>query len=54
MTVNESGVNTTSTPNTGILLNRNMFSSGAINHTAGGSAFTLASLITFAGVTTWG
>jgi len=50
MTVNESGVNTLSTPNTGILLNRNVFSSAAINHTAGGTAFTLASLITFAGL----
>ncbi len=54
LSVNESGVNTTSTPNTGILLNRNVFSSSAINHTAGGTAFTLASLITFSSVTTWG
>jgi hypothetical protein len=50
MTVNESGVNTLSTPNTGILLNRNVFSANAINHTAGGTAFTLASLITFTGL----
>jgi len=50
MTVNESGVNTTSTPNTGIFLNRNVFSANAINHTAGGTAFTLASLITFVGL----
>jgi hypothetical protein len=50
ISVNESGVNTLSTPNTGILLNRNVFSAGAINHTAGGTAFTLASLITFAGL----
>ena len=50
LTIRESGVNTTSTPNTGILLNRNVFSSNAIGHTAGGTTFTLASLITFTGL----
>jgi hypothetical protein len=50
ITVNESGVNTLSTPNTGILLNRNVFSANVINHTSGVSAFTLASLITFTGL----
>jgi len=54
ITVSESGVNTTSTPNTGILLNRNQFSSSDIVHTMGVTAFTLASLITFSAVTTWG
>jgi hypothetical protein len=47
ITIRESGVNTTSTPNTGILLNRNMFSGTAIAHTAGGTAFTIATDITF-------
>ena len=50
LTIRESGVNTTSTPNSGILLNRNVFSNNAIGHTAGGTAFTLASLITFTGL----
>jgi hypothetical protein len=50
ITVSESGVNTLSVPNTGILLNRNQFSSSDIVHVSGGTAFTLASLITFAGV----
>ena len=53
ITVRESGVNTNSVPNSGILLNRNVFSSSPIVHTAGGTAFTLASLITFSSVTTW-
>jgi hypothetical protein len=50
ITVRESGVNTLSVPNTGILLNRNVFSASPIVHTSGVTAFTLASLITFAGV----
>jgi hypothetical protein len=54
ITVKESGVNTLSVPNTGILLNRNVFSSSPIAHTSGGTAFTLASLITLSSVTTWG
>jgi len=54
ITVKESGVFTTSVPATGIMLNRNLFPSSPIVHTSGGTAFTLASLITFAGVTTWG
>jgi hypothetical protein len=49
ITVTESGVNTTSVPNTGILLNRNVFSNTPIAHTSGGTAFTLASLISFSG-----
>jgi hypothetical protein len=51
-TITESGVSNASPG--GVLLNRNLFSSNQINHTAGASAFTLASLLTFAGVTTWG
>jgi hypothetical protein len=51
ITVRESGVNTLSVPNTGILLNRNVFSSVPITHVSGVTAFTLASLITFAGIT---
>ena len=54
ITVAESGVNTLSVPNSGILLNRNQFSSSDIVHIAGGTAFTLATLITFVSVTTWG
>ncbi len=54
ITVSESGVNTTSTPNTGILLNRNQFSASDIVHVSGVTAFTLATLITFSSVTTWG
>lgn len=50
ITVRESGVNTASTPNTGVLLNRNVFSATPIVHTSGGTAFTLASLITFVGL----
>lgn len=50
ITVRESGVNTVSTPNTGILLNRNVFSSTPIVHTAGGTAFVLETRITLAGV----
>jgi len=53
ITVRESGVNTNSVPNSGILLNRNVFSSSPITHISGGTAFTLASLITFSSVTTW-
>jgi hypothetical protein len=53
LTVRESGV-TQAVSGTSIWLTRNVFSSNQINHTAGGLAFTLASLITFAGVTTWG
>ena len=53
ITAKESGVNTTSTPNTGILFNRNAFPV-PITHVSGGTAFTLASLITFTSVTTWG
>jgi len=53
ITARESGVNTVSTPNSGILLNRNAFPT-PISHTSGGTAFTLASLITFTSVTTWG
>jgi len=37
----------------GIYLNRNMFSSSPINHTSGVSGFTIQSVFTFAGVTTW-
>ncbi len=54
ITVSESGVNTLSVPNTGILLNRNQFSASDIVHISGVTAFTLASLITFSSVTTWG
>ncbi len=50
ITVKESGVFTTSVPATGIMLNRNLFPSIPITHIAGGTAFTLASLITFAGL----
>ena len=54
ITVSESGVNTLSVPNTGILLNRNQFSTSSIVHVVNITAFTLASLITFSSVTTWG
>ncbi len=54
ITVRESGVNTLSVPNTGTLLNRNVFSSTPITHTSGGTAFTVATDITFTPVTTWG
>jgi hypothetical protein len=54
ITVTESGVNTLSVPNTGILLNRNVFSNVPITHVSGVTAFTLASRITFSAVTTWG
>jgi hypothetical protein len=53
LTVRESGI-TQAVSGTSIFLTRNVFSSNVINHTAGGLAFTLASLITFAGVATWG
>jgi hypothetical protein len=49
-TIRESGVSQTTGANA-IFLNRNMFSSASINHTSGGTAFTLASLITFSSVT---
>ena len=49
ITARESGVNTVSTPGAGILLNRNAFPTPIV-HTAGVTAFTLATLITFAGV----
>jgi hypothetical protein len=53
-TIRESGVSQVAGPGGGmVLLNRNMFSSFPIAHTAGGTAFTLASLITFSSVTTW-
>mgnify|MGYP001570761501 CR=1 FL=1 len=50
ITVKESCINTTSVPNTGILLNRNMFSSSDIVHVSGGTAFTLGSRISFVGL----
>lgn len=50
-TIRESAVSQT-TGASAIYLNRNVFSTNPINHVTG-TAFTLASLITFAGVTTW-
>ena len=54
ITVRESGVNTASVPNTGILLNRNVFASNPITHVSGDTAFTMDTRITFSGVTTYG
>lgn len=53
LNVRESGV-TQAVSGTSIWLTRNVFSSNMINHTAGVAPFTLASLITFSAVTTWG
>lgn len=53
ITVRESGVSQ-AVSGTSIFLNRNVFSTAAISHTVGGTAFTLASQITFQAVTTWG
>jgi hypothetical protein len=50
ITVRESGVNTLSVPNTGLLLNRNMFSSSPIVHVAAGTAFVLETRIGFTGL----
>jgi hypothetical protein len=51
-TIKESGLSNASPG--GVLLNRNAFPSQPIAHIAGSTAFTLASLITFSAVTTWG
>lgn len=50
ITVRESGVFNVVTGYTGQMLNRNVFSSTPVVHTVGVLPFTLASLITFAGV----
>jgi hypothetical protein len=49
ITVRESAVNTVATINTGIQLNRNMFSSSPIVHVSGVSAFTVGSQFAFTG-----
>lgn len=50
-TIRESGISQLAGPGGGmVLFNRNVFSSAPITHTSGGTAFTLASLITFAGL----
>ena len=54
ITVTESGMFTTSTPNTGIMLNRNVFSSAPITHVSGVTAFTVASDVRFGSVIAWG
>jgi hypothetical protein len=54
LTVNESGVWNNVSGTSGTLLNRQQFVSGSIAHTAGGTAFTVATDINFVPVTTWG
>lgn len=55
LTVKESAVFTNPTGYTaGIMLNRQVFASNPIGHTVNASAFTVATDINFAGVTTWG
>jgi hypothetical protein len=55
LTIRESAVFTNSTGYTaGIMLNRQVFASNPIGHTVNGSAFTVATDINFASVTTWG
>jgi hypothetical protein len=49
ITVRESAVNTVATVNTGIQLNRNMFSSVPISHVSGVTEFTVGSQFEFAG-----
>jgi hypothetical protein len=47
ITVRESAINTVSTINTGIQLNRNSFPSNPIVHTSGGTSFIIGSQFTF-------
>lgn len=55
LTVRESAIFTNLTGYTaGIMLNRQVFASNPIGHTVNVSAFTVATDINFAGVTTWG
>ena len=54
LTVKESAVFTNSTGYTGIMLNRQVFENNPIAHTINVAAFTVATDINFAGVTTWG
>jgi hypothetical protein len=55
LTVKESAVFTNPTGYTaGIMLNRQVFASNPIGHTVNASAFTVATDINFAGITTWG
>ena len=53
ITVRESAV-TQAVSGTSIYLNRNQFSTTPVSHTVNVSAYTIASLITFSAVTTWG
>jgi hypothetical protein len=53
ITVRESAV-TQAVSGTSIFLNRNQFSITPVSHTVNVSAYTIASLITFSAVTTWG
>lgn len=54
ITVRESGVFNINTAYTGTMLNRQMFSSTPITHVVSGTAFTVATLINFTSVTTYG
>lgn len=55
LSIRESAVFTNSSGYTaGIMLNRQVFASNPIGHTVNGTAFTVATDINFASVTTWG
>jgi hypothetical protein len=54
ITVKESGIFTNISAYSGIMLNRQVFSSNPITHTVNVAPFTVATDINFASVTTWG
>lgn len=54
ITIRESGIFTNISAYSGIMLNRQVFSSNPITHTVNVAPFTVATDINFASVTTWG